>query len=150
MLEWYYASGGVQQGPVSWEDLCGLARSGKLSPDDLVWKKGMEGWVAAAVIPNLFPEASVSPPPTAGANISSGTDRLTAGILAILLGSLGVHKFMLGMTTPGVIMLLGSLATCGLGAPIMHVIGIVEGVIYLSKSDADFYETYVIGKRSWF
>ena len=30
------------------------------------------------------------------------------------------------------------------------IIGIVEGVIYLSKSDEDFYETYVVGKKEWF
>jgi hypothetical protein len=41
-------------------------------------------------------------------------------------------------------------ATCGIGAMVTHVVGIIEGVIYLSKSDADFYQTYVVGKRSWF
>jgi TM2 domain-containing membrane protein YozV len=76
--------------------------------------------------------------------------KLVAGILAIVLGSLGVHKFYLGMTTPGLIMLLVSLLTCGIGATVMAVIGIVEGIIYLTKSDADFERTYLIEKKGWF
>jgi TM2 domain-containing membrane protein YozV len=150
MLEWHYASSGIQHGPVSWEELRSLADSGQLRPDDLVWKKGMNGWVSAAIVPNLIP-AGVAPPPLPPSGPAPGsTDRLAAGLLAILLGSLGVHKFMLGMTTQGMIMLLASLLTCGLGAPVMHVIGIIEGVIYLSKSDAEFYQQYVVEKRHWF
>jgi TM2 domain-containing membrane protein YozV len=80
-----------------------------------------------------------------------GTDKkLPAGLLGIFLGAFGVHKFILGMTGPGLIMLLVSLLTCGIGYPIMHIIGIVEGIIYLSKSDAEFYQTYVIGRKEWF
>ncbi len=76
--------------------------------------------------------------------------KLVAGILAILLGALGVHKFYLGMTTPGVIMLLVSLLTLGCLAPIMGIIGIIEGILYLTKSDADFERTYLIEKKGWF
>jgi TM2 domain-containing membrane protein YozV len=76
--------------------------------------------------------------------------KLIAGILAIVIGSLGVHKFFLGMTTPGVIMLLVSLLTCGFGAPIMMVIGIIEGILYLTKSDEEFEKTYLIEKKGWF
>ncbi len=47
-------------------------------------------------------------------------------------------------------MLLVSLLTFGLGAIPMGLIGLVEGIIYLSKSDEDFYETYVVEKRGWF
>ena len=68
----------------------------------------------------------------------------------ILLGTLGIHKFILGYTTAGVIMLLVSVLTCGIGAFPMHVIGIVEGIIYLTKSDEEFYQTYGVEKKEWF
>ncbi len=32
----------------------------------------------------------------------------------------------------------------------MHVIGLVEGIIYLTKSDDEFYETYVANQKTWF
>jgi TM2 domain-containing membrane protein YozV len=48
--------------------------------------------------------------------------KMAAGICAILLGALGVHKFILGYTTEGVIMLLVSLLTCGIGAMVMSAL----------------------------
>jgi TM2 domain-containing membrane protein YozV len=76
--------------------------------------------------------------------------KLAAGICAILLGSLGIHKFILGMTTPGVIMLLITVLTCGIGAAATSIIGIIEGVIYLTKSDEEFYRDYMVNKKEWF
>jgi TM2 domain-containing membrane protein YozV len=75
---------------------------------------------------------------------------LAARLCGIFLGAWGVHKFVLGPTTPGVTMLLVSLLTCGLGAIPMGIIGLVEGIIYLTKSDEDFYETYVVEKKRSF
>jgi TM2 domain-containing membrane protein YozV/DNA-directed RNA polymerase subunit M/transcription elongation factor TFIIS len=80
----------------------------------------------------------------------AASKKLAAGLCAILIGSLGVHKFVLGYNTAGIIMLLVSLLTCGIGAPVMHVISIVEGITYLTRSDEDFYRTYVVGKKEWF
>jgi TM2 domain-containing membrane protein YozV len=77
-------------------------------------------------------------------------NKMVIGILAILLGSLGVHKFMLGMTTPGIIMACVSVLSFGCLAPIMSIIGIVEGIIYLTKSDEEFQRIYVEGKKAWF
>lgn len=80
-----------------------------------------------------------------------GADKkMVAGILAILLGSLGVHKFILGYTTEGVIMLLVSILSCGILAVIPSVIGIVEGIMYLTKSDEEFVRTYIQSKKGWF
>ena len=70
--------------------------------------------------------------------------KIVAGILALLLGGFGVHKFYLGYTKEGVIQLLLSLVCIG------GIIGIIEGVLYLTKSDADFVATYVTGRRGWF
>lgn len=80
-----------------------------------------------------------------------GADKkMVAGILAILLGSLGVHKFILGYTTEGVIMLLVSVLSCGILAVVPSVIGIVEGIMYLTKSDEEFVRTYIQSKKGWF
>ena len=52
--------------------------------------------------------------------------KLIAGILGIILGSLGIHKFILGYNVEGIIMLLVSLLTCGFGATVMGIIGMIE------------------------
>ena len=80
-----------------------------------------------------------------------GADKkIVAGVLAILLGSLGIHKFMLGYTTEGIIMLLVTVLTCGIAGVVMSVVGIVEGIMYLTKSDEEFVRTYIQNKKGWF
>ncbi|HEX9260750.1 MAG TPA: TM2 domain-containing protein, partial [Acidimicrobiales bacterium] len=61
--------------------------------------------------------------------------KLAAGICGILLGAFGVHKFILGYTSAGLIMLLVTVLTCGIAGVVFSVIGIIEGLIYLTKSD---------------
>ena len=72
--------------------------------------------------------------------------KVVAGVLAILLGGLGVHKFILGYTQEGIIQIVITVVTCGFGS----IIGLIEGIIYLTKTDAEFYQTYQVGKRGWF
>lgn len=72
--------------------------------------------------------------------------KVVAGVLGILLGGLGAHKFYLGYTSTGVIQLIVSLITCGFGS----VIGLIEGIIYLTKSDKEFIRTYQVGEKKWF
>ncbi|MBU0742351.1 TM2 domain-containing protein [bacterium] len=85
---------------------------------------------------------------------AGGKNKVTAGILGILLGSLGVHKFYLGYTGAGIIMLLISLVlgllTVGIATGVMGTIGLIEGILYLTKSDAEFHAAYIIGKKNWF
>jgi len=76
--------------------------------------------------------------------------KLAAGLLGIFLGAFGIHKFVLGYTTSGVIMLIVTVVTCGFAGFVMGVIGLVEGIIYLAKSDQEFRETYIDGTREWF
>ena len=81
-------------------------------------------------------------------------DHVAAALLAIFLGSFGVHKFYLGYNKAGFIMLavsvLGSFVTLGLAAAVVQVIAVVEGVIYFTKSQTAFDREYVFGKREWF
>jgi TM2 domain-containing membrane protein YozV len=80
-----------------------------------------------------------------------GADKkVAAGMLGILVGGLGIHKFVLGYTTEGLIMLLGTVLTCGIAAIVFVPIGLVEGILYLVKSDEEFVKTYIQNKRGWF
>ena len=72
---------------------------------------------------------------------------MVAGILAILLGSFAVHKFHLGFTKEAVIHLVVSICTCFAAG---SIISIIEGIIYLTKSDQEFVDTYVNGHKGWF
>jgi TM2 domain-containing membrane protein YozV len=73
-------------------------------------------------------------------------ERLTAALLGIFLGGLGIHKFYLGYNNAGIIQIVITIFTCGIGS----VIGLIEGIIYLTKSDAEFQATYVQQKKEWF
>ena len=162
--EWFYSHDGERHGPVLVEQIKEMAAAGRLRSDDLVWQAGMADWTAAGTVPGLLPPVTAPPPiPASGlappivhavgdssAVKEASSKKIAAGICGILVGSLGIHKFVLGINTPAVIMLLVTLLTCGIGAIVMHAIGLVEGIIYLTKSDAEFYQTYVVGKKEWF
>ena len=81
----------------------------------------------------------------ADGKIAGAEKKVPAGILGILLGGLGIHKFYLGYTKEGVIQIVLCLL-CGIGA----LIGLIEGIMYLVKSDEDFVNTYITNKKGWF
>ena len=96
---------------------------------------------------------------------STSDKKLVVGLVAIFLGCLGIHKFMLGYTNAGLIMLIGSIAGSILGSVLsflvipaillvvpfgMSIIGIIEGIIYLTKTDAEFNDMYVKHEKPWF
>lgn len=110
------------------------------------------------------------PSPDPKANAASGmseseavqafaSKKIAAGVCGILLGGLGVHKFILGFNTAGAIMLgvylVGMFSGFCLVVPLlasvaMQVIGLVEGILYLTKSDEEFYQLYAVQKKEWF
>ena len=105
------------------------------------------------------PEPEAAPPAEAPVEAApegtvDASKKIAAGICGILLGSLGVHKFILGYTKEGVIMLLvsilGGIFTCGVVTSIVWVVGLVEGIMYLTKSDEEFYKTYIANQKTWF
>jgi len=84
---------------------------------------------------------------------NSGTkSRVAAGVLAILLGGLGVHKFYLGYHGIGVLyLLIGTVGWILFFPPIvLGVVALVEGIVYLTKSDEEFENTYVLNQRKLF
>ncbi|MDT7831386.1 TM2 domain-containing protein [Flavobacteriaceae bacterium S356] len=80
--------------------------------------------------------------------------RVIAGILAIFLGWAGVHKFVLGYTNEGLAMLILtivlSIVTCGIFSGFIGLIGLIEGIIYLTKTDEEFVYEYQVNKKPWF
>jgi len=86
--------------------------------------------------------------------LNADNKKMLAGILAIVLGAFGVHKFILGYTKEGIIMAVLTVVlmvlTCGMLGWLVGVVGLIEGIIYLTKSDEEFYNTYQAGKKPWF
>ncbi len=78
------------------------------------------------------------------------TKRILVGITALLWGTMGVHKFILGYKKEGLILLFVSVLSLFILAIIPAIIGLIEGVIYLCKSNEEFERIYIEGKRSWF
>ncbi len=82
--------------------------------------------------------------------IPGADKKIPAAICGILLGALGIHKFILGYKKEGLIMLLVSLLSMGFLAWVMSIIGLIEGILYLTKPDQEFVATYVTSKKGWF
>jgi TM2 domain-containing membrane protein YozV len=115
-------------------------------------------------VPVQAPPVSGAPPPAAAHGFAASelqNKKLIAGVLGIVLGGLGVHKFYLGYQQEGIIMLLitvvgggvGGSLSCGLLAPllvVMPIVGLIEGILYLTKSDQEFEATYLTGRKPWF
>ncbi len=159
MASYYVADGGQQRGPFTIDQLKAMG----LRPETLVWCEGMDQWRRADLVAELQragvigPAGGGQPAPSPGPvgydtrpidNYDSS--RVAAGVCGILLGALGIHKFITGRSGAGMTMLLLSICTCGIAAGIMHIIGIIEGIMYLSMPDAQFHQIYIVQKKNWF
>lgn len=161
-MNYYMADGNTRRGPFPMEQLTVQG----LKADSLVWRDGMADWQPADSVPELRallgqvrpPAFTPMPPPLQSPGYGGVTysqsevnsKKVAAGVCGILLGGLGVHKFILGKTGTGLIMLLVTLCTFGIGWLIMHPIGLIEGIVYLTKTDEEFYRTYMAGSKNWF
>lgn len=86
-------------------------------------------------------------------SLTGNSKKIPAALLAFFLGAVGAHKFYLGYTSQAVIMLLVFLfgwILLGIPSFIIGIIAFIEFVIYLTKSEEDFEQTYVVGKKGWF
>ncbi len=86
----------------------------------------------------MQPTGSTPPPYDPAQN-----KRVVAGILAIFLGVYGVHRFYLGDTKGGILRIVCCCSAFG-------IISIIEGIIYLTKTDEQFYQEYIVNKKAWF
>lgn len=85
---------------------------------------------------------------------SKDNKRILAGVLAIVIGGLGIHKFILGYNKEGVILLAATIIlgvlSLGFFSWAIWVVTLAEGIIYLTKTDSQFYHIYQENKRPWF
>ncbi|GKR63719.1 hypothetical protein KAM477_43410 [Aeromonas caviae] len=87
------------------------------------------------------------------ASNAGSSKKVAAALFAFFLGAFGAHKFYLGYTKQGVIMLLIFLLgfiLLGLPSVVIGIIAFIEFVVYISKSDEEFEQTYIINKKVWF
>ena len=141
---------GRQYGPVGVDQIRAWLAENRVNAHSLAQSEGSTEWKPLISFAELAPEFKSAPPPLAGGHNPRAANKIGAGVCGILLGGLGIHKFILGYTGAGLIMLLVSVLSCFALAPIVHIIGLIEGIIYLCKTDDDFVRTYVDGRREWF
>jgi TM2 domain-containing membrane protein YozV len=144
-------SDGKPYGPVGAEEIRRWLAENRVNAQTLVQADGIQEWKPLISFPEFASEFKNAPPPVAPSLAAARASiKIPAGICGILLGSLGIHKFILGYTGAGLVMLLVSLLSCFILSPVMHLIGLIEGIVYLCKSDDDFVRTYVDRHREWF
>jgi TM2 domain-containing membrane protein YozV len=144
---------GQQYGPVSAEEMRRWIAENRVKAQTLVQMEGSQEWKPLGSFSEFASELKAVPPPIAAppSTIASrASNKIPAGVCGILLGSLGIHKFILGYTGAGLVMLLVTILTCGIAGVVTHIIGLIEGIIYLCKSDEEFVRTYVDGRKEWF
>ncbi len=161
-LEFFVAAGQQQRGPFAVDRLL----TEGVSAQTLVWREGMPSWQPAGTVSELahiFVRPANAPPvppmamPVGYAGPAYGfaqspvpTDvpskKILAGLMGIFFGAWGVHRFVLGDVGGGFLRIVITFCTCGIGG----FIGLIEGIIYLTKTDEEFYRMYMIEQRSWF
>lgn len=155
MSNWYIFQNNTQIGPIPAEQLSSMG----VTPQTMVWRDGMSTWLPAMQIPelrHLFVNADgefTTPPPMPGEPLSnpygqqyntgyistSGKDKTAAGILAILLGGLGIQYFYLGKTGAGFLTIILTFCSCG----IWQILTLVQGILMLAMSQEEFDRKYV-------
>jgi TM2 domain-containing membrane protein YozV len=154
-------SDGRQYGPVGAEQVRRWLAENRLNAQSLVCPDGAADWKPLSMLPEFAadfaapPPASPSGPPPLSPPLGQtaharASNKVAAGVCGILLGALGVHKFILGYTGAGLIMLLLTVLSCGILAWIVGIVGLIEGIIYLTRTDEDFVRQYVDSRREWF
>ena len=139
---WYYLAGGQQVGPLPTEALARIVRAGQVGANVMVWRNGMDGWMPLALVPELAPLAEQAPgavpilPAAHEVARHNGKSKVTAGLLAILIGGLGIHKFYLGGWGWGLLYIIL------IWTFIPAIVAFIEGIIYLTMSERAFDDTY--------
>ena len=119
-------------GPIDEATIRGLLTSGQISIDTLVWTTGMSSWVPlqqsslGAGLPTPPSAVPSYPMPTQGN--PNAKDRVAYILLAVFIGHLGIHNFFAGYTSRGVIQLVITIVTCGIGGIATWIWAIIEAI----------------------
>ena len=155
MANWYILYNGQQIGPMPAENL----KAYHPTPDTMVWCEGMAQWQPIYSMPQLMEQIYGAPhhhhqgygqvngyggPMPPAAPRGSGKDKTVAGILAILLGGLGVQYFYLGKIGAGLLTILLSIVTCGL----WEILMLVQGIMMLTMNQEEFDQKYVFSDKT--
>lgn len=151
MSSWYIIYNGQQIGPMTKENIMAY----NPSRDTRVWTEGMADWQPLYTVPELMellngmngnpvyvPYDGVRPPMPPSQSYSP-KDKTACGILALLLGSIGIQYFYLGKVGGGFLTILLTLVTCGL----WQVITFIQGILMLTMSKEEFDRKYVFTNK---
>jgi|GEM_PF-1322890 hypothetical protein len=131
---YYIQYQGTSVGPMTAAQLA----SYPVTPDTLVYAEGGE-WRPLYTYPELMELVSRRNTSPTHASQAEDSQRIVCGILALLIGWIGLQYFLIGKTTGGLINIALSLVTCGLWG----VINFVQGILILCMSDAEWRRKFV-------
>ncbi len=151
--EWFYARGGQQSGPVTFDQLKELARSGGLDAKDLVWTSSMKDWQPGGQVEGIFAApASADTPPADPANpyaapqsawnepsTSAGAamQEIIPGSEPIDVGACVKRGFELTKRNFGVIVLVG-LTYLGVTIGASFVLGAIDSAIGMGTTQSQW------------
>jgi TM2 domain-containing protein/uncharacterized protein DUF4339 len=119
-------------GPYSLDEANRLIVSGQLSRDDLAWVEGTPSWTRLGLVPG-----TVDVPPMPGTVADGSSDRLIlpAFLLAFFVGVFGVHRFYVGKTTSGIVMII---LTCTvIGAVVTAIWSMIDWIMIICGAFED-------------
>lgn len=131
-MQYYIMVDGMQIGPMTIDQM----RAYNVTEKTPVRMNEAEEWRPLFTFPELM-AALIGNNAAGGATCDK--DKTTAGILALLIGSLGIQYFYLGKTTAGLLTILLTVVTCGLWG----LIPFIQGIMMLVMSQQDFERKYV-------
>lgn len=82
-------------------------------------------------------QREVVPPYRALNDLPGPKSKIAAGLLGIFLGGFGIHRFYLGYVGVGLFQLILSVVTCGIAYAVVHIWGLIEGILCLTGSMRD-------------
>lgn len=104
-------------------------RAGRVAGHTLALADGSTDWHPIGQFPEFASMITPNIPPMLS-SVAGQRSKVAAGLMGILLGGLGVHRFYLGFIGLGIIQIVVTFVTCGLGA----VWGLIEGILILAGS----------------